>query len=284
MKKSLIRFEPDSLPILSSSLKELMRSRDQPLPTHLQKNAVGSLNHLPIEPTFGADPRVGRVRLGSTAAMTDGIPCSYIDPHYYPMLSHVVPWRFKKFRYREHPPSLTLRPPMIRSGGNSTVRRRDLSRIDLSFFRRSLMALFVGTFHNRVDRKGRVSLPADFRSEVPDADHRMVWVFPSPRGPWLEAGDREFIEKLLASIQKMDVFSDLEEAASHIFLGRMRKLSWDDTGRVGLPDTFREAARIEGEALFIGMGSRFHVIAPEVQRELEKVREDRAKDIRFPLA
>ena len=40
------------------------------------------------------------------------------------------------------------------------------------------MALFIGTHENKIDRKGRVSLPADYRAELPSEDDRTIYIFP----------------------------------------------------------------------------------------------------------
>lgn len=42
------------------------------------------------------------------------------------------------------------------------------------------MALFAGTYENKVDKKGRVSLPAPFRAQLPEGDGRLVYVYRSP--------------------------------------------------------------------------------------------------------
>ena len=73
------------------------------------------------------------------------------------------------------------------------------------------MALFAGTYENRIDRKGRVSLPADFRAELPIEGNRIVYVYPSPRGGALEACDRAFMQRMADSLEQFDMFSDEED-------------------------------------------------------------------------
>ena len=73
------------------------------------------------------------------------------------------------------------------------------------------MALFAGTFENRIDRKVSVSLPADFRAELPADGARVVYVYPSPRGTALEACDRGFMQRMSDSIEQFDIFSDEED-------------------------------------------------------------------------
>src|SRR3546814_13393131 len=42
------------------------------------------------------------------------------------------------------------------------------------------MALFTGSFENKVDRKGRVSLPGRYRAQLPDGDDRLVYLYRPP--------------------------------------------------------------------------------------------------------
>ena len=76
----------------------------------------------------------------------------------------------------------------LNPGSSNTESRLDPSWEDLKGERgKTPMALFAGTYENRIDRKGRVSLPADFRAELPAEGARVVYVYPSPRGGALEA-------------------------------------------------------------------------------------------------
>ena len=88
------------------------------------------------------------------------------------------------------------------------------------------MALFTGRHENKIDKKGRVSLPADFRAELPSesgqsssSPGRVVYVFPSPRSEALIAVDRAYIQKLSDQIEnEYDMFSDEEEDFSAVIL------------------------------------------------------------------
>ena len=64
------------------------------------------------------------------------------------------------------------------------------------------MALFTGTFENKVDGKGRVSLPADYRDLLTDADQRSFYIFPSPNLDALEACDEEFMQRVADSASR----------------------------------------------------------------------------------
>ena len=97
------------------------------------------------------------------------------------------------------------------------------------------MALFAGTFENRIDRKGRVSLPADFRAELPADGARVVYVYPSPRGTALEACDRGFMQRMSDSIEQFDIFSDEEDDMTASIVAAARRITIDTEGRIALP-------------------------------------------------
>jgi len=58
------------------------------------------------------------------------------------------------------------------------------------------MALFVGTVVNKVDRKGRVSVPASFRSTLAGQSFGGIVPFPSFKQKALECCAIDFMEQL----------------------------------------------------------------------------------------
>ena len=126
------------------------------------------------------------------------------------------------------------------------------------------MPIFTGTYENKVDGKGRVSLPADFRDLLSTVDDsRTFYVFPSPKHNALEACDKTFVEELVERIENQtDMFSDDEDVMSQL-LASMRRVSYDSTGRFILPDDFSNGAHIDDSACFVGIGRRFMIWNPK---------------------
>ena len=124
------------------------------------------------------------------------------------------------------------------------------------------MALFAGTFENRIDRKGRVSLPADFRAELPADGARVVYVYPSPRGTALEACDRGFMQRMSDSIEQFDIFSDEEDDMTASIVAAARRITIDPEGRIALPPELIAEAGIEDAVTFVGRGARFQIWNP----------------------
>ena len=141
------------------------------------------------------------------------------------------------------------------------------------------MALFAGTYENKIDRKGRVSLPADFRAELPVEVNRVVYLYPSPRGNFLEACDRFFMQRMADSLEQFEMFSDEEDDLASIILSEARRISIDGEGRVMLPPEFIKLADIGEIVTFVGRGARFQIWNPNAfldnvlhGRERSKVR------------
>lgn len=147
----------------------------------------------------------------------------------------------------------------------------------------AIMALFTGTFENKVDRKGRVSLPADFRAELPDSDDRVVYIYPSPKNQALEACDKAFLQRLVEAIESRPIYSDEEEDLNQTIVAQARKALLDETGRLVLPPDHAEFAGISDKATFVGQGSRFQIWSPERFAEHSKQARARARGMTLSL-
>ncbi len=130
------------------------------------------------------------------------------------------------------------------------------------------MLLFTGEHTNKVDKKGRVSLPADFRAELPDGEDRYIYVYPAPRKAFaLEVINRSQLENRTESIDSFGMYTPEQEYFSTVILGRARKLSIDGDGRIVLPAEFLQHAKVDGMAMFVGGGKQFHIWQPDCYRE-----------------
>ncbi|MGI9462284.1 MAG: division/cell wall cluster transcriptional repressor MraZ [Alphaproteobacteria bacterium] len=121
------------------------------------------------------------------------------------------------------------------------------------------MVVFTGTYPFKLDRKGRVSLPASFRGALQDADR--FFLFPSPNHSALEACSIDFMEKLQnAVIAQADIFSKQEDSMSWLF-AESRDINIDDTGRFIIPNDFLSYADLvlDGKLFFVGHGTRFFI-------------------------
>lgn len=125
------------------------------------------------------------------------------------------------------------------------------------------MALFLSTFINKVDRKGRVSVPAPFRAAVRDQSFKGIVAFRSYREPTIEACAIDRMERLSESIDALDQFSDEQDDFASTIFADAHQLPIDGDGRIILPAALTEHAGITDAAAFVGRGATFQIWDPE---------------------
>ncbi len=174
----------------------------------------------------------------------------------------------------------------------------------------SLLRTFSGTYRNRLDAKGRVSLPAEFRqallqndehdrkAEPPPTDggengggngevqeglhEKAVYAFPSPRGHRLEALCPSHFHSICATIETTTaMFSDDEDSLMAQIVAAARRLAFDNNGRILLPKDFLEAIDLHEVAVFVGFARRFVIFS---EQSFECWYKERTKQSLAPFA
>ncbi|MBK8177083.1 MAG: division/cell wall cluster transcriptional repressor MraZ [Rhodospirillales bacterium] len=142
------------------------------------------------------------------------------------------------------------------------------------------MPLLVGQHTNRIDRKGRVSVPKQFRDfyQARGGAFAGVYVFPSPKLAAIEGSDEQFMERIAASLDDLALFSEEQNDLATVILGSAHALPFDPEGRVVLPAELLAYAGLDGEATFVGRGNTFQIWHPDAYRgrhaeAAERVRE-----------
>jgi len=153
------------------------------------------------------------------------------------------------------------------------------------FGRGTLVAIFVGTHENKVDRKGRVSVPAKFRDAVSGQSFHGVVIYPHYELPALEGCGMDQMETYVAQMDSYDLFSSEHEDLATILFADSEQLAFDGEGRIMLPEAFRSHAGIGERAVFAGKGRKFQIWAPEAfARERDSARQRaREKGLTLPL-
>jgi len=141
------------------------------------------------------------------------------------------------------------------------------------------VALFLSRFDNKVDGKGRVSVPASFRADLTSEAFAGVIVFPSPVSDGaLDACDIDRIKSLSEGIDSLNPFSNEFGDLATAILTKSHRLPFDGEGRVILPQPLLQHAGITAMATFAGRGATFQIWAPEAYEAYELEASDRAKD------
>ena len=142
------------------------------------------------------------------------------------------------------------------------------------------MELFLSTFENRIDKKGRLSVPAPFRA-VLERRHDPLFLFKSLTEPCLEGCGAERIEQIVDAIDSMDSLSS-EVATLQTMLSSAQEMKLDAEGRIMLSADFIEFAELEETALYAGIGRSFQIWLPERYRSREANARARAKTDGLP--
>ncbi len=130
------------------------------------------------------------------------------------------------------------------------------------------MGLLVGRHVNRIDRKGRVSVPKPFRDAVAEGGEPRVlfYAYPLFKYSAIEACGEDFMRRLSESLDDLDMFSDDQDDLASVILENAHPLPVDPEGRVVLPGELIEIAGIDDQVLFVGRGTRLQMWDPDTYR------------------
>ena len=148
------------------------------------------------------------------------------------------------------------------------------------------MALLVGRHVNKIDAKGRVSVPKPFRAAFAEQEFAGLYAYPLFRHPAVEACDERFMKRLSDSIDALDMFSEDQDDLATIVMNNAEALPFDTEGRVMMPKALLEHTGIKDKAVFVGRGSRFQIWAPEAfeQQNAKAYERARARGATLKLA
>ena len=129
------------------------------------------------------------------------------------------------------------------------------------------LAVFLSTYVNKIDRKGRVSVPAAFRAALtPASATKNIVVYRAVKLAAIEASGLDRAENLSRRIDRLLELSDERDALSAI-LGELRPLDFDGEGRIVLPSDLARHANLTTAAVFVGCGPTFQIWEPERFRQ-----------------
>ena len=136
--------------------------------------------------------------------------------------------------------------------------------------------LFLSTFVNKVDRKGRVSVPATFRAAVADQSFPGIVVFPSFRYEALDGSGIKRMEEMSDRLDALDEFSEEHENLGVLF-ATAQALPFDPEGRIVLPENLASHAHITESAAFVGLGKSFQIWEPSHFADHQATLRERAR-------
>jgi len=143
-----------------------------------------------------------------------------------------------------------------------------------------------GTYHHRIDAKGRLPVPAAFRRALGEGPGAGVVV--TLLDQCLAVYAPQEWARLEAQLAALPAFSKQVKALTRLLASRASDCELDVQGRILLPPTLRQAAGLERDAVVVGVLNRFEVWSPGTWdgfvRESERLLDDVSLEIQWPPA
>ena len=122
--------------------------------------------------------------------------------------------------------------------------------------------MFLSTYENNIDKKGRVSVPAQFRSHLSSLGFNSIICFPSFNQQCLEAWPQDRIEKISDAIDNLNPFEEKKDYFATAILSESVNLIFDTEGRISLTKKLLQHSKIKTRILFVGLGKTFQIWEP----------------------
>lgn len=146
------------------------------------------------------------------------------------------------------------------------------------------MSLFLSTFTNKIDKKGRVSVPSAYRALLSNESFNGIIVYASFINECIEACGMQRIIRMNEIIDTLDPYSEERDAFAATILGGSIQLGFDSEGRVILPNDLIESVQLEDQACFVGKGATFEIWNPKLFTEYINRAKILAKERRSALS
>ncbi len=140
------------------------------------------------------------------------------------------------------------------------------------------MSPFLGQHQNRLDAKGRVSVPAAFRSLLREASGNYEMILrPSTSYACIEAWPTRHFNELEKSLEGLDVLSEEYEDRATALYAQAYPVEADKDGRILLPEKLITHANLKDAVVFMGRGVIFTIWEPEAAEARAQQAQERTK-------
>ena len=130
------------------------------------------------------------------------------------------------------------------------------------------MSRFTSRHLNKVDRKGRVSVPAPFRSVLEGQGTGLFYLKRNEADGTIDGLTEAYMDDVQDRIDALPMNSPEREAAEDEFFADSTEMRCDPDGRIILPKILMDLAGIDDQALFVGKGrNRFQIWRPETYEQ-----------------
>jgi len=143
--------------------------------------------------------------------------------------------------------------------------------------------MFLSSYENKLDKKGRVSVPASFRSHLSSLGYNGFISYPSFNHNALEACSQDRIEKLSSTIDSLNPFEEKRDFFATSVLSDSISLQFDSEGRVLISEKLLSHAKVKNNILFVGLGKTFQIWEPKTFDKFKVVARKKAYQNRSSL-
>ncbi len=143
--------------------------------------------------------------------------------------------------------------------------------------------MFLSSYENKLDKKGRVSVPASYRSYLSNLGYNGVICYPSFNHQSIEAWPQDRIEKISNTIDSLNPFEEKRDYFATSILSESVNLNFDTEGRVLIPNKLLSHARIRNNILFVGLGETFQIWDPKIFEKFKSTARKKAFQNRSKL-
>ena len=143
--------------------------------------------------------------------------------------------------------------------------------------------MFLSGFENKLDKKGRVSVPSTFRSHLNSMAYSGFISYPTFNHSALEARSQDRIEKLSNTIDSLNPFEEKRDYFATSILSESVNLQFDTEGRVSFTEKLLNHAKIKNNILFVGLGKTFQIWDPKIFEKFKIVARKKAYQNRSNL-
>ena len=126
-----------------------------------------------------------------------------------------------------------------------------------------VMSRFLSNATNRIDTKGRVSVPAAFRSVLAQRNIPELYCFQDFVFPAISVGGPDLLERFERQIAAEDPFSPEANEMSLLIHGGGVFMKLDAEGRLMVTDFIRDFTGISDEVTFVGRADHFQLWQPQ---------------------
>ena len=143
--------------------------------------------------------------------------------------------------------------------------------------------MFLSSYENKLDKKGRVSVPASYRSYLSNLGYNGVICYPSFNHQSIEAWPQDRIEKISNTIDSLNPFEEKRDYFATSILSESVNLQFDGEGRISLTSKLLKHANIKNNMLFVGLGKTFQIWEPKIFEKFKIIARKKAYQNRAKL-